>query len=88
MEHTHRTPRTLLVAASVGPYGAILHDGSEYRGDYGLSEDALAQFHAPRMAALLAAAPDLLACETIPLTHRGARDRPRAAQPPRGTRVG
>ncbi|MCC7004016.1 MAG: homocysteine S-methyltransferase [Gemmatimonadaceae bacterium] len=62
----HQTPRTLLVAASVGPYGAILHDGSEYRGDYGLSEDALAQFHAPRMAALLAAAPDLLACETIP----------------------
>lgn len=58
--------RTLLVAASVGPYGAILHDGSEYRGDYGLSEPALAQFHAPRIAALLEAAPDLLACETIP----------------------
>lgn len=58
--------RTLRIAASVGPYGAILHDGSEYRGDYGLSEDALAQFHAPRMAALLSAAPDLLACETIP----------------------
>jgi len=59
-------PERGLVAASIGPYGAILHDGSEYRGDYGLSEDALAQFHAPRMAALLAAAPDLLACETIP----------------------
>lgn len=58
--------RTRLVAASVGPYGAILHDGSEYRGDYGLDEDALVAFHAPRMAALLAAAPDLLACETIP----------------------
>ncbi|MFN0099514.1 MAG: homocysteine S-methyltransferase [Gemmatimonadaceae bacterium] len=58
--------RTLLVAASVGPYGAILHDGSEYRGDYGLTEDTLATFHAPRIAALLAAAPDLLACETLP----------------------
>lgn len=58
--------RTLRVAASVGPYGAVLHDGSEYRGDYGLSEDALVAFHAPRMAALLAAAPDMLACETIP----------------------
>ena len=76
--------RTLLVAASVGPYGAILHDGSEYRGDYGLSEDALAHFHAPRMAVLLDAAPDLLACETIPslvearAIVRALRDHPRA----------
>lgn len=55
-----------LVAASVGPYGAYLHDGSEYRGDYALSEEALIAFHRPRIAALLAAGPDLLACETIP----------------------
>ena len=58
--------RTPLVAASVGPYGATLHDGSEYRGDYGLDEDALADFHRPRLAALISAEPDLLACETIP----------------------
>lgn len=58
--------RPLLVAASVGPYGATRHDGSEYHGDYGLDEDALADFHRPRVAALLAAAPDLLACETLP----------------------
>lgn len=58
--------RTLRVAASVGPYGATRHDGSEYRGDYGLSEDALVAFHRPRLAALLDAAPDLLACETLP----------------------
>jgi homocysteine S-methyltransferase len=58
--------RPLLVAASVGPYGATLHDGSEYRGDYPLDEDALADFHRPRVAALLGAAPDLLACETLP----------------------
>ena len=56
----------LLVAASIGPYGATLHDGSEYRGDYGLTGDALAGFHRPRMAALLEASPDLLACETLP----------------------
>lgn len=55
-----------LVAASVGPYGAFLADGSEYRGNYGLSEDELIAFHRPRMAALLAAGADLLACETIP----------------------
>src|SRR5262249_50287808 len=33
------------VAASVGPYGAFLADGSEYRGDYGLSEQQLMDFH-------------------------------------------
>jgi homocysteine S-methyltransferase len=55
-----------LVAASVGPYGAFLADGSEYRGACGLDEHALAAFHRPRIAALLEAGADLLACETIP----------------------
>jgi homocysteine S-methyltransferase len=55
-----------LVAASVGPYGATLHDGSEYRGDYGLSVAELIAFHRPRLAVLAAAGADLLACETIP----------------------
>lgn len=54
------------VAASVGPYGAFLANGSEYRGDYGLGEAALIEFHRPRLAALLAAGPDILACETLP----------------------
>ncbi len=58
-----RPPR---VAASVGPYGAVLADGSEYRGAYGRPVDELVDFHAPRVAALLAAGPDLLAVETIP----------------------
>jgi homocysteine S-methyltransferase len=55
-----------LVAGSVGPYGAYLADGSEYRGDYDLSEAALMDFHRPRMAALVSAGADLLACETLP----------------------
>ncbi|MCB1920953.1 MAG: homocysteine S-methyltransferase [Candidatus Competibacteraceae bacterium] len=55
-----------LIAASVGPYGAFLADGSEYRGDYGLTEIELMDFHRPRLAALLEAGPDLLACETLP----------------------
>ena len=54
------------IAASVGPYGAFLADGSEYRGQYGLSETELMDFHRPRMAALVEAGADLLACETIP----------------------
>jgi homocysteine S-methyltransferase len=53
-------------AASVGPYGAFLADGSEYRGNYGLSQEELMDFHRPRMKALIAAGADLLACETIP----------------------
>ena len=55
-----------LVAASVGPYGAYLADGSEYRGDYCLDEEALMRFHKKRLETLLAAGPDILACETIP----------------------
>lgn len=55
-----------LVAASVGPYGAVLADGSEYRGRYGLSRTALRDFHAPRIELLASAEPDLLAFETIP----------------------
>src|SRR5574339_1125477 len=41
------------VAASVGPYGAYLADGSEYRGNYGLTESELMDFHRPRMKALI-----------------------------------
>ncbi|MFI7337548.1 homocysteine S-methyltransferase [Streptomyces sp. NPDC050085] len=58
--------RPLWVAASVGPYGAMLADGSEYRGRYGLSVDALERFHRPRLEALAAAGPDVLALETVP----------------------
>ena len=54
------------VAASVGPYGAYLADGSEYRGNYGLTEKELMDFHRPRMRALIEAGADILACETIP----------------------
>jgi homocysteine S-methyltransferase len=54
------------VAASVGPYGAALADGSEYRGRYGLSVPRLVAWHRPRIEALAAAAPDLLALETVP----------------------
>jgi homocysteine S-methyltransferase len=54
------------VAASVGPYGAILHDGSEYRGNYGLTREQLADFHRERIGILAAAGPDFLAIETIP----------------------
>jgi homocysteine S-methyltransferase len=56
----------LLVAASVGPYGAVLADGSEYRGRYGIGRARLRDFHAPRIDVLAAAGADLLAVETLP----------------------
>ena len=59
-------PRPRWVAASIGPYGAVLADGSEYRGRYGLSVADLEAFHAPRLGTLVGAMPDLLAMETIP----------------------
>lgn len=56
----------LWIAASVGPYGAMLADGSEYRGDYGLSVAELVRFHRPRMRVLAEAGADVLALETVP----------------------
>jgi len=56
----------LSVAASVGPYGAALADGSEYRGRYGLSVAALARWHRPRLEVLAASGADVLALETVP----------------------
>lgn len=55
-----------LVAASIGPFGAVLGDGSEYRGNYSLSDSALRAFHAPRLEALSDSGADLFAIETIP----------------------
>jgi homocysteine S-methyltransferase len=57
------------VAASVGPYGAALADGSEYRGRYGLSVRELAAWHRPRLEVLAEACPDVLALETMPDTN-------------------
>ena len=54
------------VAASVGPYGAMLAHGEEYVGRYGLSVAELAAWHRPRLEVLTAAGPDVLALETIP----------------------
>jgi homocysteine S-methyltransferase len=54
------------VAASIGPYGAVLHDGSEYRGVYAVGQAELEKFHAERLAVLLEESPDYLAIETIP----------------------
>jgi S-methylmethionine-dependent homocysteine/selenocysteine methylase len=65
-EDCHRFDVPLLVAGSLGPYGATLGGGAEYTGDYALSHDELVAFHTPRVEALVAAGVDLLLLETFP----------------------
>jgi homocysteine S-methyltransferase len=60
-----------IVAASIGSYGAYLADGSEYHGDFGLSVEALANWHRPRVRALEESGADMLAFETIPSLPEG-----------------
>ena len=60
------------VAASVGPYGAVLADGSEYTGDYGITDVALRDFHRERTEVLATAGADLLAMETVPSEQEAA----------------
>lgn len=55
-----------LVAASLGPWGAVLADGSEFTGDYTLSVAELVDFQRPRVDAVLAGSPDLVLFETLP----------------------
>jgi homocysteine S-methyltransferase len=59
------------VAASVGPYGAALADGSEYRGRYGRTVAELTAWHRPRLKVLAEAGPDVLALETVPDVDEG-----------------
>lgn len=61
-----RSRRRPLVAASIGPYGAYLADGSEYDGRYGIGVEELEDFHHRRFGVLATSGVDLLACETIP----------------------
>jgi len=56
------------VAASIGPYGASLADGSEYKGNYGVGKSVLKGFHARRLEILISTSPDYLALETMPDT--------------------
>ena len=56
----------ILIAASLGPYGAALHNGAEYHGNYQINFDELVAFHVRRIAALAETNADLIAFETVP----------------------
>ena len=70
-----------LVAASVGPYGAVLADGSEYHGDYGVTDAFLRDFHRRGSRCCSALSPDLLAIETMPSEQEAAVLLERARRP-------
>jgi len=66
----HYPDRRIIVAASLGPYGAALHNGAEYHGNYTCTFAELVEFHRDRIRVLATAQPaetsDLLAFETLP----------------------
>lgn len=65
-QYAAENPRRVWVAASLGPYGAVLHNGAEYHGRYVIGFDELVAFHADRFAVLAESSADLLALETVP----------------------
>jgi homocysteine S-methyltransferase len=68
-----QSDRPVWIAASLGPFGATLHDGSEYHGRYDVGFDGLVDVHRSRLAHLQRGAIDLVACETVPsLEEAGA----------------
>lgn len=65
-EFGRENPRRVWIAASLGPYGAVLHNGAEYHGRYSIGFDDLVRFHAERLAVLAETEADFVAFETIP----------------------
>src|SRR5580704_12376280 len=66
-EYQAGSPRQIWIAASLGPYGAMLHNGAEYHGNYDCSFEDLVGFHSRRIAVLARTNADFLAFESIPL---------------------
>lgn len=64
--YARENSRRIWITASLGPYGAVLHNGAEYYGRYDIDFDELAKFHAGRLAVAAATSADLVALETIP----------------------
>jgi S-methylmethionine-dependent homocysteine/selenocysteine methylase len=64
--HASGNTDTVYIAASVGPYGAMLADGSEYTGAYDKTVSQLRDFHLRRLSVLAPSGVDVLALETVP----------------------
>ena len=59
--------RKIFIAVSLGPYGAVLHNGAEYHGNYNCSHKDLVAFHSARIEVLSEIkGREALAFETLP----------------------
>ena len=65
-EYASESRRPVFIAASLGPYGAALHNGAEFHGQYEIAFDDLVRFHAERLSVVADTQADLVALETIP----------------------
>jgi homocysteine S-methyltransferase len=65
-EYRGESARPVFIAASLGPYGAALHNGAEFHGRYGIGFDELVAFHTERLAVIAETNADLIALETVP----------------------
>jgi homocysteine S-methyltransferase len=65
-KYRQKSPRPVWIGASLGPYGAALHNGAEYHGNYDIRFDGLVRFHAERLAVLKDTEADFVVFETVP----------------------
>lgn len=65
-EYSHESGRRVWIAASLGPFGAALHNGAEFHGRYEIGFDELISFHRERLAVIAETDADLVALETVP----------------------
>jgi homocysteine S-methyltransferase len=65
-EYQAVSPRPIWIAGSMGPYGAMLHNGAEFHGNYDVPFDTLVHFHRRRIAVLAETNADFFAFETVP----------------------
>ena len=70
-EYRRESNRSVLIAASLGPYGAALHNGAEFHGRYDNSFGDLVKFHIERLNAIAETKADLVALETVPSLEEG-----------------
>jgi homocysteine S-methyltransferase len=70
-KYRRESNRPVLIAASLGPYGAALHNGAEFHGRYNVGFDELVAFHAERLAVIAETNADLVALETVPSFEEG-----------------
>jgi homocysteine S-methyltransferase len=70
-EYQASSARRIWIAGSLGPYGAMLHNGAEYHGNYACGFEELIEFHRRRIAVLATTNADFLALESIPSLEEG-----------------